>query len=147
MSMELRRGTATGIVKTDQRGAVECHLGESKIALHPDLERSVKEGDDILVAGDLRDDVLNALALKNMTHNRSVQIDGSNYTLLIGFGLFFWILGFVLSIQTLGIGDTTLATLNACMSLAGFTLGLWAFMRVLRIRRAGLRVTYGAEKR
>lgn len=147
MGMEIRRGTAANIVKNDNQNSVACRLGESNVMLHSDLERIVKEGDDILVAGDLRDDVLHALAVKNMTQDRTLQIDGSNYTLVMGAGLFFWILGLVLSLQALGVGDTTLSILNACMSLAGFILGIWAFMRVLSIRRAGLRITYGEEKR
>jgi hypothetical protein len=147
MSMEIRRGAATAIVKGDKQNSVECRIGASKVMLHGDLERIIKEGDDILVAGELREDVLHALAVKNMTQDRTLQIDGSNYTLVIGVGLFFWILGFVLGMQYLGAGNTTLATLNGCISLAGFVLGIWAFMQVLRIRRAGLRITYGAERR
>lgn len=147
MGMEIRRGIATDIVKTDNQNSVACRIGESNVIIHGDLERIIKEGDDILVAGDLRDDVLRALAVKNMTQNRTLQIDGSNYTLVMGAGLFFWILGLVLSLQALGVGDTTLSILNACMSLAGFMLGIWAFMRVLSIKRAGLRITYGEEKR
>ncbi len=146
MVMETRRGIATGIVKTDKGSAVECRLGEGKALLHPDLQRIVKEGDDILVAGDLRDDVLHALALKNMTQNKNAQIDGSNYTLLIGMGLFFWLLGFVFYVQTLAAGSSTIITLNLSLSLAGFFVGFWAVLQVLRIRRARLRVTYGAEK-
>lgn len=147
MGMEIRRGTAADIVKTDNQSSIACRIGESNVMLHGDLERIVKEGDDILVAGVLRDDVLRALAVKNMTQNRTLQIDGSNYTLVMGAGLFIWILGLVLSLQALGIGDTTLSILNACMSVAGFALGIWAVMQVLRIRRAGLRITYGEENR
>lgn len=146
MSMETRRGAAAAIVKSEKQSRVECRLGESKVVLHGDLERIVKEGDDILVAGDLRDDVLHALAVKNMTQNRTLQIDGSNYTLMMGAGLFFWLLGFVLGMQYLGGGDTMRATLNGGISLAGFVLGIWAVMQVLRIRRAGLRVGFGAER-
>lgn len=147
MGMEIRRGTAVDIGKPDKQGSVACRIGESNVMFHEDLERIVKEGDDILVAGVLRDDVLYGLAAKNMTQDRTRQIDGSNYTLVMGAGLFFWILGLVLSLQALVIGDTTLTILNACMSVAGFVLGIWALMQVLRIRRAGLRIAYGDENR
>lgn len=145
MVMEIRCGKATEIVKAEKGNAVKCRLGESQALLHPDLQRILQEGDEIIIAGDLRDDVLHALALKNVTQNRSAKVDGSNYTLLIGAGLFCWLLGFVFYIQTMNAGDPTVTALNLALSVGGFVTGLWAIMQVLRIRRAGLRIASHTE--
>lgn len=147
MSIEVCHGHATAIVKTKDQKSSECLVGEHRVRLHPDLERHVGEGDEIVVAGELNDGLLQAVALRNVTRHRSSQADGSNYTLLFGAGIFLWILGFVLSMQYLGIADTTLASLNAFISICGLMLSVWAAMRVLRIRRAGLRASYGNTSR
>ncbi len=140
MVMETHRGIATEIVKADRGNTVKCRLGENHALIHSDLQRVVKEGDEIIVAGDLREGTVYALALKNVTHNKSVRIDGSNYTLLIGAGLFCWLLGFVFYIQTMTSGNTTIISLNLLLSAGGFIVGIWAITQVLRIRRAAIYV-------
>ncbi len=146
MSIETRRGIATGIIETGKRGVVECQIGETKITLHPDLVHRLKEGDDILVAGDLSEDGLHALALKNITQNKTVKIDGSNQVFIIGIGLFFWTLGFIFAMQILPSGNTTLVIINSGMSVAGCIVCIMAISRLLRIKRAERRTIYGAEE-
>ena len=138
--METHRGIATEVVKADKGDSVKCRIGENYALLHSDLQRAVKEGDEIIIAGNLREGTVYALALKNITHNKSVRIDGSNYTLLIGAGLFCWLLGFVFYMQTMTSGDTTIISLNLLLSAGGFIAGTWAVTQVLRIRRAAIYV-------
>lgn len=143
MSMEIRRGTAENVVNTGKRGTLEFNIGDGKIVLHPDLTRGFNEGDEVIVAGYPYEGGLRAMALRNLTQDRTRQIDSSNYILVLGVAFFFFMLGFVQALQATIAGETSMANLNTVMSVAGLLVTLWVIVRVWRIRRAGLRITYG----
>jgi len=145
MTIEVWQGQAKDIAKVGDKGGAECTLGQGKVNLHQDLERYVKEGNEIIVAGEVREDGLHAYALKNKSINKITQIDSANYILIIGCGLFIFLLFSILGIRYLTVGNTALFSLNGVISLAGAVVALWALVRALQINKASNQIVYGSS--
>ncbi len=136
MAMEIWRGKAADVSKPEAGGPMVCNVGKCKVNVHEDVERAVTEGEEIVVAGPIDENGLQALAVHNLDTKTVRHVDGSNYVLGIGLGGFLGFLGFILSFQFKVDGNMTMSSVNLLMGLAGWGLVAWALSRVLRIKRA-----------
>lgn len=131
--MELWRGTASNLSSADKRGGVSCQVGERNVRLHPELTSSVKAGEDVLVGGEVRDNVMSAYAVKNFSTNRVIKIDYTFSMLFIGLGGFLTLLGLVLGAQSLVAGKAAGESMFALMAVAGVALVFVMIRRIARI--------------
>ncbi len=104
MAIQLLRGHVKDVGSPDNHGAADCHIGKYSVKVSGDLVSSVGQGDDILLAGELRKDVFHALAVKNLDKNKAAQIDGTNNILIMGASAFICMLGFVLALKAINSG-------------------------------------------
>ncbi len=86
MELKLVRGFVRDLMPADKSGRVVCHVGEQSVRLHRDLSTAAKVGDEILIGGELHQDVVHAFALKNLTHRKLSTVDFTFYILGGGFG-------------------------------------------------------------
>ena len=135
MAMQLLRGHVIDVTSPDKHGAAGCHIGKYNVKVYSDLVSSIGKGDDILLAGELRDDIFHALAVKNVDKNKTAQIDGTNNILLMGASAFFCMLGLVLGMKAVNSGGLV-ESLNMAMAFIGLIgMGI-TFRRLFLITRA-----------
>ncbi|ALP51941.1 hypothetical protein Tel_01640 [Candidatus Tenderia electrophaga] len=141
MHIEIKRGQVSGLQPVDdQRGAVECLLGDGKLRLHRDLADKVAHGDEVIVAGRLQNDILLADAVKNLTQHKAAQLDSSNHILALGIALF---IGFLCGVQSYHLftqGSTTVGTAMALASVGGFVGIVLLGQRLVEISKATSRI-------
>ncbi len=142
MGLEVCRGKVSSLAKPEQDSRTECKIGESRVQLHPDLERHIAEGDEVIVAGNPGDTGIAAMAVHNVSQKKVSYVDASNYVLGIGFGGFIALCGFVLGGQYWMGGNMTLTYANALMSVTGLVVMSWAIARVLMIKKAAKKVHF-----
>lgn len=99
MAIQLLRGHVKDVTSPDKHGAADCHIGKYNIKVYSDLVSSIGKGDDILLAGELRNEVFHALAVKNVDKGKTAQIDGTNNFLLMAVSAFVCMFGFVLGMK------------------------------------------------
>jgi len=104
MAIQLLRGHVKDVTSPGDHGAADCHIGKYSVKVSSDLVSSVAKGDDILLAGELRNDVFHAMAVKNLDKDKTAQIDGTNNILLMGASAFVCMLGFVLALKAINTG-------------------------------------------
>jgi hypothetical protein len=135
MAMQLLRGHVKDVTSPDKHGAAACHIGKYNVKVYSDLVSSIGKGDDILLAGELRDDVFHALAVKNVDKNKTAQIDGTNNILLLGASSFLCMLGLVLGLKAVNSGGVV-ESLDMAMAFIGLIgMGI-SFRRLFLITRA-----------
>lgn len=137
MEMAIWRGTIEDLTPPDSGGVVECQLAQGKVKLRSDLTSNVGRGDKVLVAGNIADGVLHAMAVHNLTRNRLTQIDPSNHVLLAGL----W--GFI-GMMCAAFGWPMLGHLNA-LSVALNVLAIVGIVGVIRSVLHIIRVTLAAN--
>jgi hypothetical protein len=140
MATTLLRGRVESVSIPAPNGAAECRIGDKTVALHRDLADSVKQGDDVLVAGFARDKVLKALALNNVTRSKLAQIDCTNNILLLGLGGFLAILFGVFGLG--GSNGAIVSSLEDAVAIAGIILGVVSLRALWRVIRAASWVDY-----
>lgn len=144
MQIELKRGHASNIKAVEKpQGAVECNLDNGKVLLNRDLADKVNAGDDILVAGKQNDSGLfHVVAIKNLSQNKTAQIDGANYILALGLSGFIAIVCAVQAINYISWGYPTIASGLAFAALVGLIGILFTTLRIIEISKASRQVKY-----
>ncbi len=117
MELKLVRGPVGDIAAPDQKGRVACKVGPQRVELHRELSSGAKTGEEILVGGELRGEVVHVLALKNFTRDKVFKVDFTFHILLAGLGGFLVLFGlfFNAGIFTSGLsyGDVVSVVLEA----------------------------------
>lgn len=147
MQIELKQGHAANITQLEKpQGAIECHLDGGKVLIHPDLADKVKDGDDIIVAGKTRENLLHAVAIKNLSQGITAQIDPTNNVLALGFCGFIGIISAIQSVNANSVGNSTGSIILALVAAAGFA-GIFIFVqRILEINKASGRIKYATQQ-
>lgn len=135
MALQLLRGHVKDVTSPDNHGAADCHIGKYSVKVSSDLVSSVGKGDDILFAGELRNDVFHAMAVKNIDKDKTAQIDCTNNVLLIGAFGFVFFLGFVLALKAINTGGAV-QSMDMVMAFVGLVgMGI-TLRRLFLINRA-----------
>ncbi len=139
MEMAIWRGHIENLTAPDPRGTSECRVGTATVHLPSDLTGSVSEGDKVLVAGNSENDVLQAMAIHNLSRKKLTQIDPTNQVLLTG------LFGFI-SLMSLAVGwqypmGAPFVILNALSILAAAGV-LRSINRLFRVSRAAGWIRY-----
>jgi hypothetical protein len=136
MALQLLRGHVKDVTSPDNRGAADCHIGKYNVKVYSDLVSSIGKGDDILLAGELRNDIFHAMAVKNIDKDKTAQIDSTNSILLMGVSAFMCGLGFVLALKAINTGGVVQSVdmVLAFIGLIGMGITL---RRLFLITRAG----------
>lgn len=129
MAIQLLRGHVKDVTSPDDHGAADMHIGKYNVKVSSDLVSSVGKGDDILLAGELRDDVFHAMAVKNIDKDKMAQIDCTNNILLMGASAFICMLGFVLALKAINSGGVV-QSLDMAMAFIGL-IGMGITLRRL----------------
>ena len=129
MAIQLLRGHVKDVTSPDNHGAAGCHIGKYTVKVYSDLVSSVGKGDDILLAGELRNDVFHAMAVKNIDKDKTAQIDCTNNILLMGASAFICMLGFVLALKAINSGGVV-QSLDMAMAFIGL-IGMGITLRRL----------------
>ena len=144
MAIQLLRGHVKDVSSPDKHGAADCHIGKYNVKVYSDLVSSVGAGDDILLAGELRNDIFHAMAVKNVDKGKTAQIDGTNNILFMGASAFVCMLGFVLGMKAVNSGGVveSLDMFMAFIGLVGMGIALRRLFLITRaanwVSRAGL---------
>ena len=101
MAIQLLRGHVKDVTSPENGGIGECHIGKYNVKVNGDLVTSIGKGDDILLAGEVRNDIFHAFAVKNIDKDKTAQIDCTNNVLLVGASGFIFMLGFVLGLRAI----------------------------------------------
>ena len=129
MAIETERGKVQELTPPDEHGAATCRINNRSIMLPRDLADSVKEGDDVIVAGALKKDVFHAMAVKDFSRDKATGVDCTNYILLMSTGwIMFTMLG-VFGLQAIGSGQIYIEALDDVLSIVGLILAL-VFLRL-----------------
>lgn len=143
MQIELKQGHAANITQREKpEGTIECQVAGGKILLHSELADKVKNGDDVVVAGKVHENLLHAVAIKNLSQGVTAQVDPTKNVLATGFCGFIGIISAVQSFNANAAGNSMGSTLLALIAAAGFA-GVFIFVqRLMEINRASGKVKY-----
>lgn len=139
MEMAIWRGHIENLTQPDPHGASECQVGKATVRLPSDLTGSISEGDKVLVAGSSENDVLQAMAVHNLSRAKLAQIDPTNQILLAG------LFGFI-CLMSLAVGwqypmGPLFVILNA-IAILGAVGVLRGISRIVRVSRAASWIRY-----
>ncbi len=143
MGIALQRGHVEEVVQSDKNGAANCRVSEQKIRMSSTLAGIVAEGDNVLVAGEIKKNVLQAYAVNNLGKGKTARIDSTSFILLMGVGGYLGIMFGVISLMTATGG--LIGSLQDVLSIAGFILAGVALRRVVLINRASNLISYRAD--
>ena len=130
MGIQVLRGHIKDVAPPDDHGAAKCHIGDYNVKMHGDLVSSISKGDDVLLAGELKNDIFHAMAVKNFDKQGKIaQVDCTNYILLMGAGAFLFAVGAILGARNIGSGGLIESLLGA-VSIIGL-VGMVAILRRL----------------
>ena len=134
MALQLLRGHVKDVLSPDTRGAGGCHIGKYNVKVYSDLVSSIGNGDDILLAGELKDDIFHAMAVKNIDKGKTAQIDCTNNILLMGASTFVCLLGFVLALRAINSGGVVQSVdmVMAFVGLIGMVITLRRLFLIIR---------------
>lgn len=140
MAIQLLRGHVKDVTSPDSHGTGGCHIGEYNVKVNGDLVSSIGKGDDILLAGELRNDIFHAMAVKNIDKGKTAQIDCTNSILIMGAFAFLFMLGAVLAMKAVNSGGVvqSLDLVLAFFGLIGLAITL---RRLFLITRASNWIT------
>lgn len=141
MGIKIQSGHVTSVGSPHKDGSVDCSLGNYQIKVHRDLADSLSEGDDVAVAGEVKNSVLQALAINNFKKDKLAQIDCTNYILFMVLGCFVFILFAILSLLETD-GNVIVTSAEDVASLGGLVLAILALRRTIHVVRAGSWVKY-----
>lgn len=141
MSIKLQRGRVGNITRSAKDRSVDCPIGNMQVTAHPNLAKAFASGDEVMVAGEVKNDVLHAFALRNLTQDKSAQIDCTNYILILGMGGYVGILCGVFGLEAVGTGSL-LGMVQDAASIAGLMVAGWAVHRLLLVIKANRWLKY-----
>jgi hypothetical protein len=140
MAIQLLRGHVKDVTSPDDHGIGGCHIGKYNVKVNGDLVSSIGKGDDILLAGELRNDIFHAMAVRNIDKGKTAQIDCTNNILLMGASGFVCMLGFVLALKAINSGGVV-QSLDMVLAFVGMIgMGI-TLRRLFLITRASNWVT------
>lgn len=136
-----RRGNIEDLTTQDNNHTIDCRIGACKIKIHPDLVSSVGSGDDVLVAGESRSEVLHALAVHNITREKLAHIDSTNYFLVIALTGYISVMCAAFGLQAIGT-PTLVEYLEDAVSIIGLAIVVVFINKIVRVNWATKRVSY-----
>jgi hypothetical protein len=139
MGIKLQRGHVENITPSGKNGAVDCQIRDHKIKVHPYLADKFGAGDDVLVAGELKNNVLHAMAVNNFKQDKIAHIDCTNYILILGVSGYVGIMAGVFGLEGSGGWVTSLQDVT---SIIGLAIAALAIRRVVVVNRASNCVRY-----
>ena len=135
MAIKLQRGHVEGLTAPGKDGSVECRIRDQKVLVHPNLADKIHNGDDVLVAGELRNDVLQATAVNNFRQNKISHIDCTNYILILGVSGYIGIICGVFGLEAIDSTDW-LTLLQYAASIIGLAVAAMSIRRIVMVNRA-----------
>ncbi|HHM04237.1 MAG TPA: hypothetical protein ENJ19_00655 [Gammaproteobacteria bacterium] len=135
MGTVLLSGQISALSAPDKDGAVTCRIGTSAVSIHPDLADSVTQSDNVAVAGEVKNNVLHVVALKNFNRGKIAKIDCTPYILFMGAGLFLFVLSGIFSLKGTS-GSSLIDSAEGVISIAGLALAVWMLRRTVHAIRA-----------
>jgi hypothetical protein len=138
VELKLVRGVAADLTPADKKGHVHGRVGERRVRLHRDLSNSANAGDDVLIGGELHQDVVHVVALKNFTRGKTFKIDFTFHVLGAGFGACVAVFGLFFRAETTAdtlLVERVLAMLPAAVGVAIIFVALRRVMRITRLTR------------
>ena len=142
MAIEKLRGTVNHLTTLDKHGAAKCRLDSYTIMIPAALVRRFREGDDVEVAGNMKNGALHAMAVKNIKQDKISRVDVTGYVMMIAVAGFLWVLCGVLGLRELGTGEILAESFDDIISFGGFIVVLLAIRHVHLINRASDQLTY-----
>lgn len=138
MELKLVRGAAANLTPPDKKGRVVGRVGERGVRLHRDLSDAAKAGDDVLVGGELRKDVVHVVALKNFTQRKLFKVDFTFHILGAGFGACVAVFGLLFTGETsvdMSLVDRVFAVMPPAVGIAIIFVALRRALRINRLTR------------
>ena len=132
MAIKLQRGHVEGLTAPEKDGSVECRISNQKILVHPYLADNIRS---VLVAGELKNDTLQAMAVNNFRQEKISHIDCTNYILILGVSGYIAIICGVFGLEATDSGDW-LTILQYVASILGFAVAAISIRRVVMVNRA-----------
>ncbi len=147
MQIELRHGLAANITPAEKpQGAIECHLDGSKILVHRDLADKLRMGENIIAAGTVHENVLRAVAIKNLSKGTTSQLDPTNNVLALAFSGFIGLISAIQSINANAAGNSAGSIVLAFVAVTGFAAIFFFLQRLIEINKASSRIKYAGEQ-
>lgn len=134
MQTKFQRGLVDSI-EPGKDGSVICRVGNQPVTLHPDLAGSIAHGDDIAVAGEVKNEMLHATAIRNFKQDKFAEVDCTNYILLMALGIIVFILFGILGV-IIGSDSSMINSAADVASIAGFVLAALTLRRFIQMIRA-----------
>ena len=143
--MQLTRlsGTISQIAPPEKNGDIHCTVDGKPVSLNPDLLKRTADGDQVTLAGEMRDDTVYALAMNNGRDERCQTLDASNIAIILSFSLFVGVITGILALQEIGTGEDSTLTIYGVISIAALGYTASQLARIFRINRASRIVQYG----
>ncbi len=141
--MEVWRGDVTDLKASEAGSKVACGIaGHGSVVLHRDLDAYAADGDEVVVAGPVKNGEMAALAICRVKDCKVAFIDSSNHVLLLGFMGFMAIFLAILGMKASGLGGETLAMAYTVGSLTATGLLVWVVFIMIAIRKAASAVEH-----
>lgn len=134
MELKLVRGFVADVAPEDKKGWVACRIGKQSVKVHRDLTAGAKADDEVVVGGELHQDVVHVYALKNLTQRKLYKVDFTFHILGGGFGVVVASFGLIFMAQSSGafIGNQMF---NLILVSIGTLIAFTAVHRIPRINR------------
>ena len=143
MKIELVSGPVSEMSEPDAEGGVLCRIGDRPVYLPDDIRRVVEAGDEVGVAGEVRDGVLRVLAVSPRRNDSCRTIDTSNVAIIFSFAAFIGVMSGLLGLQQIGTGRVVLMFVLDTVSILGLAFAVSLLLRIYRVLRASRRVRFG----
>lgn len=133
MKLKLVRGVVADLTTPEKNESASGRVGERAIRLHRDLSNAAKNGDDVLIGGELHDEVVHVFALKNFSHKKMCKIDFTFHILGAALGGFFALVGLILTDSP--TGGNTWPLIMTTVGVAIVFVPLRRMLRIIKLNR------------
>lgn len=140
MGIKLHRGRIQGLTLSAKDSSAECRVGDRQVKIHPNLVKLFAEGDEVMVAGEVKNDVMHVMAAKSYKQDKTDHIDATNYILILGVAGYVWILAGVFGLEA-DVGDWV-GRAQELASVIGFIIVCLAVRRIILVNRASNWIDY-----
>jgi len=142
--MEVWRGEVTERKASDEGQKVSCKIaGHGALVLHRDLEKHATDGDEVVVAGSVKEGEMAALAIHRIKDHKVAFVDSSNHVLLLGFMGFLAIFFAIFAMKASGLAGGSVVIAYAGASVVAVGVLLWVISVMLAIKKASSLVEHG----